>query len=333
MPEGDRQDPPPPTRTLYLPVVLHETDWFYTTSIYMKTINPAVAYDLGCAAGQADLARPGAQNSLIVLDYGQPWRENDVYGVWLLTVGGFYTMNQVRDSAVQFARGYWICTGNDRQSKITMGVGINSYGSYGTGSYDPAVRAAAARLHGEKWAQMIGQLHAALVANGSAAQVTVAGAKDIELSWNVYQVTRAWVDGFDAFDQGVFTYYNFGACEGCPTRLATGWKPANGWSLDNVWYVSYGAVPAYPIPEIYATSGVNARQWAWLSWDSWLDGRGAIYYPGLMTQWQACKQRGCNDTDNTPWQGWTQLMEELAYFPQTAQSWINWTTDIWWMNE
>ncbi len=326
-------DPTPTPHTLHLPVIARSPIWFYTTSIYMKSINPTDAYNLGCAAGQADLARPGIQNSLIILDYGQPWRESGVYGVWLLSVGGFYTMDQVKASAAQFGYGYWVCTGADRSSHLTLGVGINSYGSYGTNSPDAGVRAAAARVHGEQWAQMIVQLGDIFTGNGVASQVTVAGAKDIELNWNVYQVTRAWVDGFNAYDAGIYNYYNFGACEGCPTRLLPGASPANGWSLDQIWYVSYGAAPAYPIPEIYATSGVNARQWAWLSWDSVLDKRGAIYYPGLMTQWQACQQRGCNATDNTPMQGFAQLFEELSYWMETAQSEIPWTTDIWWMYE
>jgi hypothetical protein len=52
-----------------------------------------------------------------------------------------------------------------------------------------------------------------------------------------------------------------------------------------------------------------------------------------MTQWQACQQRGCNETDNTPLQGYAQLFEELSYWMETAQSEIPWTTDIWWMYE
>jgi len=60
-------DPTPTPHTLHLPVIARSPIWFYTTSIYMKSINPTDAYNLGCAAGQADLVRPGIQNSLNML--------------------------------------------------------------------------------------------------------------------------------------------------------------------------------------------------------------------------------------------------------------------------
>ncbi|HNT53174.1 MAG TPA: hypothetical protein PKG95_00585 [Anaerolineaceae bacterium] len=334
------QPPPPPA-----------TPPPYSTSIYVTEnidmvggepfhwMNPQTAYDLGYAAGQYDLALPGVQDSIIILDYGQPWEEDGVWGVAVFSDYDFYSLDVIAASAREFGHGYYDGTGADTASHITLGIGINSYGSYGAGSTDPAVRAAAAYQHGQAYAAMVESVANWTINNGYGSQVRIVAAKDIELAWNKAQVSHAWVNGYSSYFPDPVTYhipyYNFGTCENCPTRLDTSLVPGNGWTLQEIWYTNWGAPPAWPIPEIYVTNGRNARQWAYLSYYAAQNFGGAITFPGLMTQWQACQQNpgDCNTLDNTPEQGWQQLYDEVHdpyYSGLIVQETIPWVTDIKW---
>ncbi|HQN42559.1 MAG TPA: hypothetical protein PLA25_00385 [Anaerolineaceae bacterium] len=322
--------PPPPPPPLIPP---------YSTSIYLNTASPSAAYSLGYAAGQHDLALAGAQDSLIILDYGQPWEENGVWGVAVFGNYDFYPLADIAASAREFGHGYYDGAGADTASHITLGIGINSYGSYGTGSTDPAVRADAAYEHGLAYAAMVESAANWVINNGYGSQVRIVGAKDIELAWNKAQVSHAWVNGYSSYFPNPASYhipyYNFGTCENCPTRLDTSLVPGNGWTMEQIWYVNWGAPPAWPIPEIYVTNGRNARQWAYLSYYAAQNLGGAITFPGLMTQWQACQQNPgqCSTLDNTPEQGWQQLYDEVHdpyYGGLIVQETIPWLTDIKW---
>ena len=291
----------------------------YTTSLYISTLDGATIYNYGCALGSRDQQTPGTQDSLVILDFGQPWEEDGTLGVWSFS-WQFIDTNRVYDLTKEYIRGYYNCTGSDNASRVDVAIGTSNYGSKVTSN------------HGKAWAGVVDRLYNWTISSGYSSQVTVSGAIDIELSWNTPSISKAWVDGYDSADKGKYLRYNFGACEGCPTRLATGLTPANGWKLSDIYYTAYGAAPVWPIPEIYATSGVNARQWAYLSYWSYYNKGTSIYYRGLMTQWQACQQYPgkCEGTDNSPSEGWTQLFGEINYWSVTAQSTIPWLTDIKW---
>lgn len=318
------------THKTYLPIIMSNR-YQLSTSLYMGSMSASNAYQLGCQAGHADLLKPGAQDTLIILDFGQPWVQGGVYGVWNFS-GPFASIWSVGQAVREFGHGYWVCTGADNASHITLGIGTSNYGPFADDG-SCASRAACSRVHGEKWAYLVADAQSWMTIQGYATQVTVAGANDIEQSWNTPAVTIPWVDGFDDYDQNRFIYYNYGSCSNCPTRLDTSLVPPNGWTTWSVFYVSYGVLPSWPIPEIYANSGVNARQWAYLSYyaatHNW---GGPVYYPGLMTEWQSCQQypSGCDPIDNTPNDGWSQLKSELAYWPVTTQPYIPWVTDIAW---
>jgi hypothetical protein len=105
------------------------------------------------------------------------------------------------------------------------------------------------------------------------------------------------------------------------------------WSQGDVYYVSWGAPPALPLPEIYRNDGYLARQWQAVSLYGALYKGGKMTFAGAMTQFQSCQQRKsaeCETLDNTPEEGWSQLYDRLNQDPRTAQQVLRWVTDIRW---
>jgi hypothetical protein len=154
------------------------------------------------------------------------------------------------------------------------------------------------------------------------------------MGWNTADASRAWVDGYAAVSST--PYYNYGDCEGCPIAGAVPPTPGrrinNGWTQEDVWYVSYGVLPAFPLPEIYLTNGVNAAQWQQLSLYAHTNHGSPIYFLGALTQFQACQAGGgCPGANNRPGEGWAQLNRALNSDSRTAQS-LNWSSDITWNN-
>lgn len=86
----------------------------------------------------------------------------------------------------------------------------------------------------------------------------------------------------------------------------------NGWSQSGIYYLSWGAGPAYPYPEIYAQSGANAAQWASIS-----SSIGYMGFQGALSQALACQQLGdpCTGMDNGPDQAWGQLSGATGQSP------------------
>jgi len=312
---------PTPTRTP-TPTKDPGTPPRYSTSLYMKTINPLTLYSLGCVHGVRDMNLAGAQDSIVVLAFGRPTMSNEgIYGASLFGFGPAST-TEIAEAVQQFGAGYVACSLEDTESRLRIGAGTSNYG-------DPV--AISWWDHGRKWARMVNDINTWFSNQGLRTRVDAVGANDIELAWNNPTVTRAWVDGYDYANK--YPYYDFGAVEGCPTRLAPNWSCSSPWTKNDVWYVSYGAGPAYPLPLIYATTGVNARQWAWMSVYA-VEQKGArMEFVGAFTQYQACQQRGgCTGLDNEPDEGWQQLYNELKYDPRTAQT-LRWSTDIKWWGE
>ncbi len=306
----------------------------YSSSLYMTTYSPTTSFDYGCQAGKHDLAIPGKQDTLIILAYGQPWYEDGKMGTWNYN-WTFASTDKIAESAKQFAKGYWACSGEDTQSTIELAIGTNNFAKYRdgvcTGEFCSTKRG---YDHGKAWAGMVKNVAEWVAAQGYAGQVTITGANDIELAWNTAAISKAWVQGFDDANQGLYTLYNFGACENCPRRDRPELKPYNNWSIEDVYYVAWGANSVWPIPEIYNTAGLNAMQWAYLSYWGTQNQKPPIIYLGSLTQWQACLQRGgCSGADNTPQQGWQQLYKELNYWPKTAQENIRWMSDICWLSK
>ena len=78
---------------------------------------------------------------------------------------------------------------------------------YAIRSYYAFCTPAVAYEHGKQWALMVKDLYTWVIQQGYAGQVSVAGASDIELSWNYATITHAWANGFNDYDSGVYIYY------------------------------------------------------------------------------------------------------------------------------
>lgn len=323
------QQPTLPAR-LYFPLVLKSAEYLtepppYSTSYYMKTVDPSISYNMGCAVGKEHLAAPGRQDQVVVLDYGYTKDVNGVFGASLFGFGPVSTA-QIAAAVESYAMGYYICTGEDFSSNLVVAVGTNNY----PGAYNPSVTYA----HGQAWALMVNQINDWILQKGYFAQVQAVGANDIELSWNYPGPTIDWVNGYDAANQ--YDLYNFGAIPGCPyiasPNAQCGTYPYL-WTREQVWYVSFGSRPIYPLPEIYLTNGVNAQQWYLMSVYSVTAHGLPMDFKGVMTTYQACLQRGgCSGIDNPPASGWNQLNNILKGDPRTVQI-LRWSTDIKWYGE
>jgi hypothetical protein len=266
------------------------------------------------------------------------------------------TLDELRTNMLSFIRGYYWCVQSINPSaSLTLGVGIN-------GSVHPEWLTFE---HGRRWAQLVDDLNDWIKLPPTWEHtIQVVGAADFEPGWKLVSVSmvRQWVDGYASIAYS--KYYFYGSCDGCPvvTRDASGnfvagYTPVlvseSDWTMDDVWYVSYGANPAWPVPEIYETSGAHGRQWQNLA--LWVATCNLIPYTtiqcepqrrgihrymrfsGAMTQHQACLDNAntqpCNPgLMNWPADGWRQLWQALnnPNTPLTNQAALRWSTDISW---
>ena len=324
---------PTPTRTPTLkpgePAPPH-TAPKYSTSYYMDSLDPTVARNLGCALGNADEAAPGRQEQLVVLDYGSPKVRYGEYGVSGMWRTGFASFDKVYESARNFGYGYWDCVDSDFDSHLRIAVGTSNYPAPQHGVVYPSVTYG----HGQAFAQMINRLDnwfTNVCTRGCDGQISIYGANDIEPAWDTPAHTLDWMNGYDSANAR--NLYNYGSLDGCPRFTAPGANCANGWTKEHVMRVTTGYVS--PLPEIYATNGVNAEQWYLMSLYAYQTRGKPFDFVGVMTNWQACQQSGdeCKRLriDNTPAEGWTQLYNLVNKDARTVDS-LTFSTDIKWLN-
>lgn len=292
---------------------------WYTWSFYLTTVDTNVAYSLGYSQGQHDLRDlPYDQHSAVILMFGQATDEIGNYGTYIYDNNATgVTVSQIADFAQQFGWGYWNGVQGEPNSTLTVVIGTGNSGNrtyyYG---------------HGDAWARMVNSVQQYYVNNGIANQVTAVAGSDMEMDWNTPGITRSWVDGYAGARQQQM--YDFGDSGGCPQQGdgTTNGACNNGWTQDDVWYVSWGASPAWPFPQIYRTDGAQADQWKQLSLYAAVSKYGRMYFGGALTQQGSCYQRGCpSTTANSPETGWDQLWYALNSDSRIAMS-PNWSSDI-----
>jgi len=313
--------PPPMTPQAYLPTIINMTPPLSTTSHYVEEVDESIFNRQGCA--EADKRRQG-QNVVVILDFGYPAYYNGRYGALTLDPETFYPTDVISEEVKGYLTGFYVCAQvHNNDARLTLAMGVNNH--HPRSPYISGVTLE----HGRAWAQMVNDLNDWIEDHNWQNTLRVYGANDIEFEWNTYDVTIQWVNGYTETWSFPSYYLNFGSCDSCPSSQFWWWVPANGWTLENIRTVSWGAPPAWPLPEIYLRDGLNADQWSWINHLY----TSPMYFTGALTQYGAChspQPRSCNGTDNTPEQGWSQLWDWINRYPNTQQSELRWSTDILW---
>jgi hypothetical protein len=305
----------------YYPIFFKTWSKLTSTSYYMISIDPQFSYDLGCEIGTRDANAAGTQDSVVVLDFSYPiCNSNGSFGADLFGFGPV-SLSSIATASRNFALGYYQCSASDVESNLVIGIGTNNKPT----SCDTAQELT---NHGTAWGNMVNQVNQWLQSNGLFGQVQAYGASDIEIGWNTPSLSRAWITGYE--EVNAYPLIHFGDAAGCPYEDNPDWTCGGAWTPEDVWYVSWGASSAIPLPLIYLTNGVHAQQWAYLSRYGVSEHGSRMDFTGVFTQSQACAQWGCSGTDNTPDQAYAQLYRELNKYPSTAQE-LNWSTDIRWI--
>jgi hypothetical protein len=301
------------THSLFLPIAMNGntaliTSFITSTSRYVSTINPQAHYSMGCESGR------NRESGTIILDFGQPQPVGFGYGTLIFDYSTLASTSQIAEASKSFLSGFADCA--PEAATLSLAIGTSNF--RGATNFD----------HGAAWARMVNGLSTWLdnsplfAGEESGERFAFLGANDIEPSWNTLTATRNWVQGYAS--AALHPYLNYGSCDGCPSAQFPTWTPNNGWSLDDIWFVSQGALIARPFPEIYAANGIHARQWQWASLYAQQQKGERMDFAGVLTQWQACQQTApvqCKDDglDNTPQQGWQLLQEALNRDARTAQ--------------
>lgn len=161
-------------------------------------------------------------------------------------------------------------------------------------------------LGGKAWAKLVAAARAE-----SDPRVVIAGAVDLEPGWGPPGQARAWVDGF--VDATQARLWNFGSADGCPQTFGADLTCNNGWTIDDVLWVSSHAGPnVLAMPQIHTQSGSQARQWAVLAARATEMGM-PLRLAAITVQTAACTQvsGGCPTTGVSAWDGWAQLRRYL----------------------
>jgi hypothetical protein len=284
-----------------------------SVSLYVRTTNPIVLRGLGCDEGRR-LAASRAPTAVVVLAFGKPVRAGKELGVSGFGPG-LVSLDQVHDLALAYVRGYVGCTGVGGAAppppRLTAAIGTSNYG------HDVSF------AHGRAWAELVNRASDDLGAAGLLDRVAVAGASDLEPGWNDPLTTRGWVDGYGSVAR--FPFYDVGDALHCPPVGACHGR----WTMEDLWYVAWGAPFARPLPIIYSEDGVMAQQWYRLSLYGFVRHGDPMRIAGAVSQTRACADTttSCEGLTNSAAQAWTQLWRALHRDRRTAQP-VPWSTDF-----
>jgi hypothetical protein len=286
-------------------------------SKYIKTTKTAKLARLGCAEGKRLRRSTDPDGHIVVLAFGRPTQKGKGKGnQWGASLfrRGFHSTSGIQRAAQAYAQGAWRCMHGEKASThLTVAIGTSNFG--GGVSF----------RHGRAWAEMVNHANDWAAEKSYATRVRFAGANDIELNWAGPRRTRAWVRGYDSV--GRWPYFDYGDAAACPPRG----NCHGAWTIEDVWFVAWGARTARPLPEIYNPSGIMAEQWYRLSLYSFKEHGSRMSIAGVMSQHRACRQSRdpCWGMNNSPAKAWRQLHRWLNRDRRTAQP-LHWSTDIAW---
>ena len=263
-----------------------------TRSHYLNTVDASVLQRAGMRDAR-DAAAAGITDALVVLAGGDPVSDD---GVRLPGSGVHASTSDVADAAVAYARGWRTRLTAPSLTLVVMAA-----------AHGPDVTAAA----GAAWARLVDS-----VARGVSG-VDVRGGLDVEVEWAGAREVRSWLDGYlSSTGRG---FVDVGACT-CPPYAAVGGRWSLGALADVAWADGRGVV----LPQIYATAGGNAREWATLAAWARRHHRGPVRLAGVLTEQAACvgpPPRPCVGIDVGPVTAWRQLS-------RASGQRLRWASDI-----
>jgi hypothetical protein len=248
--------------------------------------NASKLNSLGCQQGQRDVALGGV-GSMVILDFGGQTGT----GATKLIGGETIPYSQMQTLTAYFAAGYYGCSSGSAHTTLVLGTNNSLNVTTGMGS---------------GWANAVIGAKNLVNSNGHGSRVSVRAGNDLEQDYSSRTAARAWMSGYSGFS-GRPNVMNFGAASGCPTSGTAGCN--NSWTQNDVFYLSYGASPALPLPEIYNNTMA-------LQWDNIITTQGYMGITGTLSQAYSCSQLGdpCTGTNMTPDSAW------LAVNAATGQS-------------
>lgn len=289
-----------------------------TRSWYVRSAQPSVFDETGCATGRTAGAAGRQQRSGVVLIFGGFAKSPE--GRWVFDL---YSEQAVPVSAVEqaveaYVAGVERCWAGSSQP-LTLVVG--------TTTSSGAVTLEA----GATFARVVDDIARSVA--GRSSHVTLFAGNDIELGYVGPKAARAWVDGYHAISQR--SLVNYGDLAGCPSNR----MPAGGdcgsrvypeWSAEDVWYVA-GHPNTINFPGIYVITGVQARQWLYLSRYGVARHGRPLKFLGALSQIAACQERPCSRwTRNSSEAAWRQLRSVISVDPALGPADLA-VSDIAWM--
>lgn len=244
-----------------------------------------------------DSASAGILDALVVLGAGEP---ADAGHVRLPGSGRRASYGDLRAAAVAYGRGW---RGVPGAPPLTLVVMAAAHGPW-TG-----------RAAGQRWGQLVGDVA------GKLPGVDVRGGLDAEVEWGPAAPVRAWVDGYLASTTRGLV--DLGSCT-CPPLARL---PAT-WSMADLVAIAAAAGRGVVVPQIYATAGGNATEWAALARWAVRHHRGPVRFAGVLTETAACRgppARPCAGIDLDPLSAWRQLSD------RSGQQ-LRWASDIGYLN-
>src|SRR5579859_394956 len=230
----------------------------YTTSLYESTTYYGTLQNQGCNAARGP-------SGVIVLDFGEPaysggFGTND-FG------GNFDSDNAIFHAVANFIYGAWNC--HTSSTNIAVAVGTSNYGG-ALGGYSSSSWYTA----GQQWGDIVNNDQSYSSSSGYSNYIGVIGADDIEVGWQGYSQSSAFVNGYNNHSSRAFFDYGDDAGGANPYP----------WTAYEVWYVAWGAADDYPLPEIYYNVDATT-DWEQLSIWACNNGHGPIGFKGTMAEY------------------------------------------------
>jgi hypothetical protein len=285
-----------------------------TRSFYMTSASTKAAAELGCNQGDS--------TGRMTLFFGAPTKMGRYYGA-TLWAGTDRNAPQIIELAKSFIRGFAWCRESSAYQTL-LGLGTSTSGI--DSRSDPWLR-----QHGRAWASIAKQVNSwAQRYYPGIAQVY--GAWDAEPSWSKVHAANEWMQGYDGYN-GRRAMHVHNSADGCPRDRSDNGPCNNGWNQHWVWRLSWWYDPALPMPQIYAITGINARQWQKIDEYGTKRQNDGMVFQGVMAQRGACFQMGgCVGANNSA----TRASDFMHWFLNansvTKQDAIETATDIYWQS-